>query len=467
MQQIHICNVSKCKTGALGDLKLHCKLCYAPIFTACLRNMNTEFTKKLLVSLGACSFLPDGKIGYREPSNFSEFEQIFGVDSPFGVTCMKCTLEFREIHEARVSKAKTNGTTAGISNVDSLHLANSFSTDHGSVGEIPGNINDKLNNVPKGSGNGSSTESVTSGSGNVMNRNAPSAESNAVGSDNENTSNNEDAEIDDSLCIHVSKFDPSISYMDVVNVITEKTSLVHKTNFTVIKLYKRRFNKVKPTFVSFKIIAKDKDIFDIIISPDVWGPEFKASPYDRSISKAKAMERRSIHTCRKLIPPQNKANTDSMHGKQKNNHQIKHHHLPLNKPQLLKPQNNQHQKQQQHPKQQPIRQQIPQQQQQSKRQQKSQQQQQQPHGHQKKHQQQPQRRRNKQHYQRRGNQNNSGEFNNPTFNSMPHPGIVNPYRGSNFHPTWWNNQAPVNNTFNRKDQLFSILQQFFAQQPQY
>ncbi|RYE05027.1 MAG: hypothetical protein EOP33_07755 [Rickettsiaceae bacterium] len=390
---------------------------------------------------------------------------------------MKCTIEFREIHETRVSKARSNGTTAGIPNVNSLSSVNSFSAGNSSSDIIPGNINDNLNNAPKeatnaaGSENNTSTESLqftsdhsydfanknTIGSENqsiddslksasVINNIAPSTGSNAVGYDNN------DAEIDDSLCIHVAKFDPSISYIDVANRITEKTSLVHKTSFTVFKLHQRRFNKVKPTFVSFKIMAKDKDIFDKIISPDVWGQEFKASPYDRSISKTKAMERRSNRTCRKLIPPQSKANTDSKHGNQKNNHQIKQQPLPLNKPQLLKPQNNQHQKQQQHPNQQPKRQQKPQQQQH-------------PHGRQRGRQQ-----------QRIGNQSSLnrldfGQLNHPNrtkFNGrnsyiVPEYGNIIPSQSANFHPIQGKSHAPPDITMHH---LANMLRDVQVQQQQ-
>jgi len=384
---------------------------------ACLRNF-TPFTKKLIVNLGAGSLTSDGKLAIR-PSNFAEFEEIFGVDSPFGIICMKCTSDFREVHDAKVAKARTNGTTAGIPDIDSVLLEDSSTTDDSSKS--------------------ASLEKDT----NSVNPQINSTKPKHIESHDTTT------DTDDSLSIHVSKFKPHISYLDVADYITDKTSLEFKTSFSVFKLHQRKFNKSKPTFVSFKIKANDKDVFDTIMAADLWEPKFKASPYDRSISKAKALERRSKRTSRELEAPQSKDNTDSKHGKQKNQPQKSQQPHQLDKPQPQKPHKNQ-----QH---QPMRRQKPQQQQQ------------QPNGRQKKpkqQQQQPQRRKINQQHQRRGNQLNSGRFIKPNFNGMPHPGNFNPHQGSNFHPNWLNSRAPPINTINRRDQLFNILQQFFAQQPQ-
>lgn len=188
-------------------------------------------------------------------------------------------------------------------------------------------------------------------------------------------------------------------------------------------------------------------VFDLIMAPDLWEPKFKASPYDRSISKAKAMERRSKRTSHELEAPQSKTNTDPKHGKQKSQPQNPTHQL--DKPYF---QNQQHKKQQK-------------QQQQTKQQQK-QQQHQQPQGRQKKQQQQ-------QH--RRGNQPNSDHLlhhnsagnkkSRQSFKGAPVSNHVNSYHGANFQPTLRKNHAPSNNV---KDQLFNyLLQQFLAQQPQF
>lgn len=74
-------------------------------------------------------------------------------------------------------------------------------------------------------------------------------------------------EFDDFLCIQVTKFNSSTSYIDVAKFINGKTLLEYMTRFTVFKLHQRRFKKVKSTFVSFKIKAIYQETFDIIMSP--------------------------------------------------------------------------------------------------------------------------------------------------------------------------------------------------------
>ena len=271
---------------------------------------------------------------------------------------------------------------------------------------------------------------------------------------------------DETFSIHLSKFDVDTKFNDIAKYITGMTSLKLDTDFTVLKLLpKRKGFRRFLSFVSFKVVAANKDIFDKIMAPELWNPHIVASKFDSSISRLKRSQR-------KLDAPQGKAERKSHPNMKKqppSDGNFSHHELNINakgavnRNKNLNLQNKQQQKpQQQQQHQQPKRQQKPQQQQQQpqSRQKKQQQQQQQQ-------QQQPQKRNNGQHNHRRGYQQNSGKFKNPNFNGLPHPGNFDPYRGSNFHPTWWNGQAPANNTFNRRDQLFNILQQFFAQQPQY
>ena len=362
-----------------------------------------------------------------------------GRKSNFAFKCNRC-----KDYEERITLS--NATSAHTMHDNSIQVNNTVTMEHNNdnVSCTNTNVNAVGSDINKNNASKLNLNAVTS------DKSAEFSNSNAVGSDksaegsNKVQSHDSATKIDDSLSIHVSKFKPNTNYMDVANFITEKTSLEFKTSFSVFKLHQRKFNKAKPTFVSFKIKAEDKDVFDTIMSTELWEPDFKASPYDRSISKAKALERRSKFTSRKLEAPQSNFNADSKHGKQKNQPQKSQQPHKLDKPQPKKP----HKKQQQQPK----------------RQQKPQQQQQQPNGRQKKdQQQQPQRRKIKQQHQRRGNQH---QRNGKNFNGTPHPGNFNPYQGSNFHPNWLNNQAPPINTFNRRDQLFNILQQFFAQQPQ-
>ncbi|RYE04834.1 MAG: hypothetical protein EOP33_08415 [Rickettsiaceae bacterium] len=264
---------------------------------------------------------------------------------------------------------------------------------------------------------------------------------------------------DDSFSIHLSKFDVDKKWTDIAEYIAGVTSLKLDTDFTVLKLLPmKKSSRRFLSFVSFKIVAANKDAFDKIMSPELWNPDFVASKFDSSISRLNRSQR-------KLDARQGKAERKShpiMKKQPSGNGDFSQHELNVNaKRGVSKNSNfNLHNKQQPKPPQQ--------QHQQTKRHQKPQQQQQLPNTRQKKQQQhqQPLKRKNGQHNQRRGNHLNSGRFNNPNL-SLPHPGNFNPYRGSNFHPTWWNNQAPVNNTFNRKDQLFNILHQFFAQHPQY
>ncbi|RYE16890.1 MAG: hypothetical protein EOP45_16715 [Sphingobacteriaceae bacterium] len=264
---------------------------------------------------------------------------------------------------------------------------------------------------------------------------------------------------DDTFSIHLTKFDVDKKWTDIAEYITVMTSLKLDTHFTVLKLLpKAKGSRRSLSFVSFKIVAANKDVFDKIMSPNLWNPDVVASKFNSSISRLKRSQREieatqgnKGHKTHKIKVKQS-SNDGNFHQHQhdrKNNN-----NKGANKNNKSNFQNKQHHKQQQ---------------QQPKRQQKPQQQQQQPHGRKNKHQQkqQPQSRKNGQHNQRRGNQLKGGNFNNQNFNGLPHPGNFNPHRGSNFHPTWWNNQPPAINTSNRRDQLFNILQQFFAQQPQF
>jgi hypothetical protein len=260
---------------------------------------------------------------------------LFGTkESNFAFRCKHCKNDELFQHESSIllnntliqgTKLVVNGSSSSISGIknNAPHTSTSTSTDANACGSNKQVDNNTVTATDK-------TKLVVS---------APSS------TDKSHETTN--TEIDDSLCIHVSKFKPNISYMDVADYITDKTSLEFKKSFFVYKLHQRRFNKSKPTFASFKIMAINKEIHDIIMAAELWEPEFKASPYDRTISKAKAMERRSKRTSRKLEAPQIKANTDSNHNKRKNQQKSKLEPPKFNKPLLQKTQNKQQQQKQQ------------------------------------------------------------------------------------------------------------------------
>ncbi|RYX86027.1 hypothetical protein EON73_02730 [bacterium] len=310
-------------------LSLICTTCLSASFFKCLLTQPSTSMFEFGIYFSIIDENGEATIGSKErmADIRDQLVPIFGGrNSNFAFKCNHC-----KGNDAKVTTSKSKESSAHVPHEDSILNNNTLSMDDGNI-SLNGTANISI-----------ASKNVASGS-------------NAVGSDKSvDVNTNTDTEIDDSLCIHVSKFRPHITYMDVAKFITKQTSLKFKKSFSVFKLYQRKFRKTKPTFVSFKIMAKDKEVFDIIMATDLWEPKFKASPYDRSISKAKAMERRSKRTSHELEAPQSKTNTDPKHGKQKSQPQNQTHEL--DKPHI---QNQQHKKQQK-------------QQQQTKRQQKQQQ----------------------------------------------------------------------------------------------
>jgi len=268
MSHVHVCDPARCNTGAsaFGNLKLSCKICRGPFFICCMRNTQSDFTKKVLVGMGICHY-KDGRLALSKNFNFAEFEQIFGVDSLFGVTCMKCTSDFREIHDEKISKARSNGAYA-----DSVGKNSS------------GNINQA--NAPCAATNATEGSSNSSVPSNIL----PTVSSSPAST----------PKFDDTFSIHLSKFDVDKKRTDIAEYITIKTKLELNTHYTVSKLLPRRKEHRRGlSFVSFKINTVNKDVFDKIMTPDLWTdpdpdcPGVVASKFDSSVSRLKRSQRKS------------------------------------------------------------------------------------------------------------------------------------------------------------------------------
>lgn len=218
--------------------------------------------------MGIC-YYANGRLALTKNFNFAEFEQIFGVDSLFGVMCMKCTFNFREIHDVNLTKARSNGAEAK------------------SVGKNTSwNINQA--NAPNTASN------ATEGSSNS------SAPSNTLPTVSSSSSHISTPKTDKTFSIHLSKFDVDKKWTDIAEYITAMTKLELKTHFTVLKLLPRRKEYRRSlSFVSFRINAVNKDVFDKIMTPGLWTdpdpscPGVVASKFDSSISRLKRSQRES------------------------------------------------------------------------------------------------------------------------------------------------------------------------------
>lgn len=83
--------------------------------------------------------------------------------------------------------------------------------------------------------------------------------------------------------IYVSKFPPSTSCEDIIQLITKKL-LLNSGVYKVIKLVRRNLNMNNLSFVSFKISTLNKHVYDLIINSDIWSPDHSAVKF---VSKIK------------------------------------------------------------------------------------------------------------------------------------------------------------------------------------
>ncbi len=99
---------------------------------------------------------------------------------------------------------------------------------------------------------------------------------------------------DNSLSVHVSPFPVDTKWMTIADMIKEKTSLEHGKDFSIVKLLpKSKAFRRRLSYVSFKIKVPNKDVFNTLMHSDMWGPDTKASKYDRSALRTKRLQRKS------------------------------------------------------------------------------------------------------------------------------------------------------------------------------
>ena len=168
------------------------------------------------------------------------FRQIFGVSSPFAVSCQSCDSKFMKSDDRRV-KNLSDPTKSSL----------------------PENV------IPN---TGPSTEPIL----------ADLALSNLALSDLplQNQHNSADNQTDNKFAIYVSKFKPIATCDNLAAYITSKTSLVRDTNFTIENLTGKVNKHRKINFVSFKITTSCKDDYDVVMNKDLWGSLVAAIPFE-------------------------------------------------------------------------------------------------------------------------------------------------------------------------------------------
>ena len=236
--EVHCCEKNKCTGEVYRKWALNCKFCEKKVYVQCMRKRD-EYTKQILMIFGLGEFDSTGTFRTKssEADNEHVFYKAFNMHSPFGITCEVCTSKFREI----LGKSSTEGTSSAQSSStdtkpDSMPVPNlkppEFKQKHTSLA--------------------ASKATIPSSSGGKH----------------------------EEYAIYVSKFHPTTNCNDISGHISSKTNITDCNHFTVTKLLKRRVNFKFINFVSFKITTTDKVIYDTILNDSVWGPEFKAIPFD-------------------------------------------------------------------------------------------------------------------------------------------------------------------------------------------
>lgn len=84
--------------------------------------------------------------------------------------------------------------------------------------------------------------------------------------------------------IYISKFAIETKEEDIGEYIIDKTKINNPEMFKVSKL-KSKTNDNTKNYVSFKIATLREDIYNLIINPKIWEPEFSAREYKQSFAK--------------------------------------------------------------------------------------------------------------------------------------------------------------------------------------
>ena len=98
--QPHCCETNKWEGKRYNKLFLNCRFCKKKIFVECLRRRDELRTKELLIVFGLMTKTTETDGSYKwevlpeNPNKTAAFNQMFNVDSPFGIICEACVLKF-------------------------------------------------------------------------------------------------------------------------------------------------------------------------------------------------------------------------------------------------------------------------------------------------------------------------------------------------------------------------------------
>ena len=210
-----------------------------------------EYTKQILMLFGLGEFDSSGT--FRTKPSVADNERVFytafNVHSPFAITCEVCTHSFREILKGKNIKDSEPGTSSSASI------------------ETPNLKPPEIEMKPK---------QPSSAVKPLSNLKPPAINTNQSSLDDDRA---------DKFAIYVSRFHPKTKCEDISNHIIAKTSVSDSSLFSITNLLKRRVNFKHIHFLSFKIETTDKSIYDEILNENIWGPNFKAIPFDFDLKK--------------------------------------------------------------------------------------------------------------------------------------------------------------------------------------
>lgn len=286
MSNIHCCVSNKCTGEVYGKWFLKCKFCKNPVFVECMRKRDA-LTKDVLMyfelgkfnSSGTYNVITDNK------EKVDIFQKAFNIDSPFAITCEVCTGKFhRHFIGNDITSVPSSSMIQDNSNISvNVPQTAARNAQHQSRSSIP-TVNENATQV----GGSANDIGAIKLSPPVLNQ--PSQR----------------VDIDFQHSIHVTKFSTSTKVSDIIDFITQKTSLEVNKSFIVRKLIKPKTNMKRISFVSFKISASNADTCDILLNEDLWAPHFTASRFVNKENKQAEHKKPTIKPSANVKPVKKK-----------------------------------------------------------------------------------------------------------------------------------------------------------------
>lgn len=221
---VHSCVENNCTGATYQSLHCICKFCHQKVYVQCMRE-KYSFTKTILNVFGLMERNDSNylvcKAFDQVQNEISLFNQAFNVDSPFGITCEKCSSIFKAVIEADTEAKKEPSQSTELSLSD---IAFNPALTHS---------NEPENHQPE-----------------------------------------------KSKAIYISKFKPSTSDDQVSTIIASKTALIPGSDFTVECLSGKQWTGRKLSYVSFKITPSNDTNYNLIMDENNWGSSVVASPFN-------------------------------------------------------------------------------------------------------------------------------------------------------------------------------------------